>query len=84
MPFDDVANRPAIVARIALDQVDACEWHFLAHIKSRVSGWRQIDAIQLFAASDGRDIPRLLGCDTQMPSGVKANLLDDGVVDTLG
>jgi hypothetical protein len=49
-----------------------------------VSGWRQIDAIQLFAASDGRDIPRLLGCDTQMPSGVKANLLDDGVVDTLG
>jgi hypothetical protein len=25
----------------------------------------------------------LLRCDTQMPSNVKANLLDDGVVDTL-
>jgi hypothetical protein len=25
-----------------------------------------------------------IGCDTQMPSSVKANLLDDGVVDTLG
>jgi hypothetical protein len=24
-----------------------------------------------------------IGCDTQMPSSVKANLLDDGVVDTL-
>src|SRR5260221_4162608 len=42
------------------------------------------DAVDRFTASGGRDIPRLLGCDKQMPSRVKANPLDDGVVDTLG
>jgi hypothetical protein len=36
------------------------------------------------AVAGVREIPRLLGCNTQMASSGKANLLDDGVVDTLG
>jgi hypothetical protein len=45
---------------------------------------RTWNAIDRFTAPGVREIPRLLGCDTQMPSSMRANLLDDGVVDTLG
>jgi len=43
-----------------------------------------IDAIDRFTAAGGVDIPRHLGCDPKDGINRKANLLDDGVVDTLG
>src|ERR1700737_1583451 len=38
----DVGNCSAIVGRLCLDEVDACERHVVAPVKSRVNGWRQM------------------------------------------